>query len=455
METIRRKADVVVVGSGPGGATVARQLAKSGKSVLLLEKGRNQKITGTHLSMLGFADRMGLNYTEEGLNVVRALTTGGSTVMYCGSATEPPEWLKTKYGIELTEYTEETMAELDLHPFPDEVVGSAGMRIMGAANELGYRFEKLRKFIDPEKCRMRCGGTCVLGCPYGAKWTAREYVEEMVAAGGELITRADVQHVTTEDGVATGVLARTPKGMLHVQADAVIVSAGGIGTPSILQKSGLHEAGIGMFIDPLVLVTGVSKHEGNCQGPPMSVGTYEFLEEGILLSDLIDPWLLSSLMTALQNPSKLLNFLSYKKQLSLMVKIGDERKGFITLDGRISKPLSEQDRHRLNRGAAMSREILIKAGCDPSTIMVGPVRGAHPGATARIGEVVDENLETRIKNLYVSDASVLPEALDRPVVLSLICLAKRLSDHLLSSVLGREEVHESDSRRKFASTAAA
>jgi len=187
----------------------------------------------------------------------------------------------------------------------------------------------------------------------------------------------------------------------------------------------------------------------------MSIGTYEFLEEGILLSDLIDPWMLSALMTALRNPSKLLNFLSYKKQLSLMVKIGDERKGFITLDGRISKPLTEQDRHRLNRGAAMSREILIKAGCDPSTIMVGPVRGAHPGATARIGEVVDENLETRIRNLYVSDASVLPEALDRPVVLSLICLAKRLSDHLLASVFGQEEVHASDFRRKSASTAVA
>ena len=156
-----------------------------------------------------------------------------------------------------------------------------------------------------------------------------------------------------------------------------------------------------------------------------------------------------------RNPSKLLNFLSYKKQLSLMVKIGDERKGFITLDGRISKPLTEQDRQRLNRGAAMSREILIKAGCDPSTIMVGPVRGAHPGATARIGEVVDENLETRIRNLYVSDASVLPEALDRPVVLSLICLAKRLSDHLLASVLGQEEVYESDLRRESASTAVA
>jgi choline dehydrogenase-like flavoprotein len=423
--------------------------------VLLLEKGRNQKMSGNHFRALSYIDKMGLNYTEEGLNVVRALTTGGSTVMYCGSATEPPEWLKTKYGIDVTKYLEEAMEELELRPLPDDVVGSAGMRIMEAANDLGYRFEKLRKFIDPDKCRMRCGGTCMLGCPHGAKWTAREYIEDMLGAGGELVTRADVQHVTTEDGVATGVLALTPKGMLQVQADTVIISAGGIGTPSILQKSGLHEAGIGMFIDPLVLVSGVSRYAGNCQGPPMSIGTYEFLEEGILLSDLIDPWLIWLVMTTLRNPSKLLNFLSYRQQLSLMVKIGDERKGFITLDGRISKPLTGQDRHRLNRGAAISREILIKAGCDPATIMVGPVRGAHPGATARIGEVVDRNLETRIKNLYVSDASVLPEALDRPVVLSLICLAKRLSDHLLASVFEQDKAQERNGGRKSADIAAA
>jgi choline dehydrogenase-like flavoprotein len=134
-----------------------------------------------------------------------------------------------------------------------------------------------------------------------------------------------------------------------------------------------------------------------------------------------------------------------------MVKIGDERKGFISLDGRISKPLTERDRQRLNRGAAMSREILIKAGCDPASIMVGPARGAHPGATARIGEVVDENLQTRIKNLYVSDASVLPEALDRPVVLSVISLAKRLSHHLLTRVFRQERIQESDAWNQAAS----
>jgi choline dehydrogenase-like flavoprotein len=427
-------ADVVVVGSGPGGATVARQLARADKRVVLLEKGRDHQLLGYHLSALLIADKHGLHFTDEGLQIVRAITTGGSTVMYCGTAADPPDWMWTKYGIDLIDYVKETKEELGIAPLPDEVVGEGGLRLLESANELGYHFEKMPKFIDPTKCRMTCGGACVLGCPHGAKWTAREYIREMSEAGGELVTRADVQHVTIEDGVATGVVAITPKGLLEVEAKIVVLAAGGLGTPCILQKSGLTEAGVGMFIDPLVFVTGVSDGKGTSQGPPMGVGTYELIDEGILLSDLIDPWALWIAMTLIANPSKLPTFRHYRRQLGLMVKIGDERQGFITMDGRVHKPLAEQDRKRLNRGASIARQILLKAGCDPETIMVGPVRGAHPGATARIGEVVDENLATRIENLYVSDASVIPEALDRPVVLTAISLAKRLADHLQATI---------------------
>lgn len=437
MQTQKKKVDVVIAGSGPGGATVGRQLARAGKSVLVLEKGRDLKHIGNHLSALAMVDNLGMSWTEEGLNIVRAMVTGGSTIVYCGAAMPPPEWLKTKYKVDLDRYTAETIEELDLTPLADEVIGVGASRIMEAANELGYGFEKMNKFIDGGKCKRRCGGTCMLGCPHGAKWTAREYLADMVEAGGDVMPRVDVQHVTIEDGVATGVVGFTPHGILEVEADTVILSAGGLGTPTILQRSGLDEAGKGMFVDPLVFVTGVSRHKGTSMGPPMTVGTTQLMDEGILLSDLIDPWGMWLIMTALKNPSKLANFLRYRHQLSIMVKIGDERKGYINMDGDISKPLTQRDRHRLNRGAAISRQILIKAGCDPRSIMTGPVRGAHPGATARIGEVVDENLKTRIDNLYVSDASVLPEALDRPVVLTVIGLAKRLSDHLLGRAVAQ------------------
>jgi choline dehydrogenase-like flavoprotein len=105
------------------------------------------------------------------------------------------------------------------------------------------------------------------------------------------------------------------------------------------------------------------------------------------------------------------------------------------MEGRISKPLTEQDRFKLNHASIVCRRILVEAGCDPGSIFVGPLRGTHPSATVRIGEMLDRNLQTDVENLYVCDASCFPEALDRPTVLTIIGLARRLSKHLLETTL--------------------
>ncbi|MCB2184955.1 MAG: GMC family oxidoreductase [Deltaproteobacteria bacterium] len=425
------QADVAVAGSGPGGATVARALAQAGRKVVLLEKGRWHRWVGNHAAVLGYADRLGLARTVEGIGVVRGLTAGGSTILYCGAATPPPEWFKTAHGLDLEPYLTETLAELHLEPLPDEVVGAAALRLLEAGDALGHGFQKLLKFIDPRVCRARCGGTCMLGCPHGAKWTARAYLGDVLAAGGEVLTRATVERVLVEDGRAAGLVARTPRGSLEVRADTVILAAGGLGTPVILQNSGLDEAGRGLCLDPLVFVSGVSRHQGTALGPPMSVGTYKYMEEGVLLSDLVDPWGMWLMNVARHNPGRLGDFPAYRRQLGLMVKVADAREGSIDQRGRISKPLTTEDRARLARGVEMSKQILLKAGCRSETIIVGPVRGAHPMSTAPLGQVVDENLQTRLPGLYVSDASVMPRSLGRPVVLTLICLGKRLGKHLV------------------------
>ena len=74
--------------------------------------------------------------------------------------------------------------------------------------------------------------------------------------------------------------------------------------------------------------------------------------------------------------------------------------------------------------------MLVEAGCPSDTIWVTRPRGAHPGGTCRIGEVVDADLATGIRNLYVCDASVIPDSLAAPVVLTLVALGKRLAEDL-------------------------
>ena len=61
-----------------------------------------------------------------------------------------------------------------------------------------------------------------------------------------------------------------------------------------------------------------------------------------------------------------------------------------------------------------------------------PLRGTHPSATVRVGVMLDEDLQTEVNGLYVCDASLFPEALDRPTVLTIIGLSKRLARQLLA-----------------------
>jgi choline dehydrogenase-like flavoprotein len=62
-----------------------------------------------------------------------------------------------------------------------------------------------------------------------------------------------------------------------------------------------------------------------------------------------------------------------------------------------------------------------------------PLIGTHPSSTVRIGNMLDQNLKSEINGLYVCDASVFPEALDRPTVLTIIGLGKRLAQHLMET----------------------
>jgi choline dehydrogenase-like flavoprotein len=149
-----------------------------------------------------------------------------------------------------------------------------------------------------------------------------------------------------------------------------------------------------------------------------------------MLSTLIDPWLNYPLVMARQGWDALRSWPRWNHMLGVMIKLRDEVSGGVFPDGRISKPMTEGDRGRLAAAREVSEKILIEAGTDPGRIIMTPLRGTHPSSTVRVGSLLDENLETEVKGLYVCDASTFPEALGRPTVLTIIGLGKRLAKHL-------------------------
>jgi len=103
--------------------------------------------------------------------VARCITVGGSAVMSCGSATPPYPGIFEKVGMDIQEELKESHAYMKIEDdFPERLIGKGQMHLMEVANSLGYKFDKMPKFIDSTKC---VGGACMKGCSSGAKWSGR------------------------------------------------------------------------------------------------------------------------------------------------------------------------------------------------------------------------------------------------------------------------------------------
>ena len=418
--------DLIIVGSGPGGATVAKEMTLKNKQVLLLELGNYSSIRGSKLQALSMASIPGrsLMLTQDFLSVVRGITTGGSSIFYYATAFEPPHNIFSDYGIDLADDIEQLKKELPISPLSDSLIGPGARRLMESAQDLGYDWQKLPKFIYQDKCLKGCW-KCSYGCPHGAKWNARMYVEEAIQQGLTLKTNAKVKRVMIDKGKAVGVEYRKFGKSHQAFADNTIIAAGGIGTPLILRASGLQNVGNDFFFDPLLCVMGtIPESIGGCEIP--MAGGVHMEEDGYLMTDMISPQMLYMGLTA--QVFRLHKLLSHSNTLQIMVKAKDNLGGFIGKKGGVHKRLSSNDRQKLMQGYEHAKEILKKAGA--KDIFKSWYLGAHPGGTAKINDIVDNNLKTQFDNLYVCDCSVIPESWGLPPTLTLLAFGRRLSRHL-------------------------
>jgi len=409
MEAFKKEYDVIIVGSGPGGATVAKELSQHNKKVLILEWGGNAPIKGTLLQsarMIGIPGKSILVTNKKMHLLLRGITTGGSSVFYCGTAFDPPFEMLESHDIDIRNEIEELKNEIPIKPLSDELMGPMAKRMMTSAQDLGYDWQKLNKFIFQDKCRTGCW-RCAYGCPYDAKWTARNFVEEAVENGATLVNGTKVKSVLTDGNRATGVELKKRGRSYQIEAPTVVLGAGGIGSAEILRNSGVDTAGYEFFLDPLVLAMG--------KLPDIKEGKELQMQAGWHAKD-------EYVMTDLATPNV--------PKLSMMIKIKDGLGGRITNRGSCRKDLSKSDYRKLSDGFDHAKKILKNAGV--KRVSKSMVFAAHPGGTVKIGDVVDSNLKAELDNLYVCDCSVIPEAWGLPPTLTVLGLGKRLSKHLLN-----------------------
>ena len=435
METQWEEGDPSSYGSGPGGATVAREVSQRKKKVLILEWGDNDPLTG---SFWFYAKSLlrpgrGLLITPQLLGLVRGITTGGSSVFYYATCFPVPFEMLNSHGIDISREVEEMRQELPIGPLKDEMMGPMARRIMDSARDLGFDWQKLDKLMyqDSWKPGHPFGH---YGDPYGVKWSARMYIGEALSTGAQLVTNARVTRVIIENGAAVGVEYKKNRTLSTAFAPKIIISAGGIGSPVILRASGLKNAGYDFFFDPLIGVRGtVDDIDIPLSEIPMSAGVH-MQDEGYMMTDMVFPAATTALFTA--QVFRFDKMFSQRNTLQILVKTKDELGGKITDRGGVRKNLDKTEKGKLLRGYERAREILENAGA--KSIFKTGYLAAHPGGTVKVGDLLDSDLKTEYDNLYVCDCSVIPEAWGLPPTATIIGLGKRLARHLAGELKFQE-----------------
>ncbi|MGZ6269038.1 MAG: GMC family oxidoreductase N-terminal domain-containing protein [Candidatus Limnocylindrales bacterium] len=522
--TIALEADVVVVGSGAGGGVVAAQLAWSGRSVVVLEAGSLVTEPEMPADELAAFDRLYLDHGmaatwDGGISILAGATVGGGTTVNWATCLPPSpvvrrEWTRD-HGLDGFDGPEldEDLATLETElgfAAPPNVPPKDDAILRGAAS-LGLEAAPTRRdAVDCGDC-----GSCGFGCRQGAKRSGlRAHLAEAWECGARIVPDATVERVLVRDGGAVGVEARleaaapssvgsaahgpavrASSARLVVHARQVVVAAGPLRTPGILQRSGLDHPAIGrhLRLHPVSMVAGrfaepMDMWRGTMQGArslafadgPSGDGRGGFVVESAPghpgLIALAFPW-----ESAEGHAAMLARIRSYAPFLAI---VRDEGSGVVrqTRSGRarIEYRVGARDEAALRRGLAATARIaraagareLVALGTPPAwhgsdgftpggearafeaflrrleDVSFAPNRGsvfsAHQMGTARMGaDARDHACDPRgrvratvrggiIAGLYVADTSLFPSAVGVNPMVTTMLVARRVARTVLA-----------------------
>ncbi len=385
--------DFCVVGSGAGGAVVAKELAEAGFSVVVVEEGL--RYTPSDISrepswvLANLLREAGLRTSRGNVFIptMQAKCLGGTTFVNSAICYRAPEYVwetwRREFGLEGYEASaiEESYRRIEqtchIAPTEMEIQGAKNLVIKRGLEALGLHSEPLPRAV--KGCR-GCGD-CFSGCPELAKQSMDiSYIPRAVEAGATVITgcRAERIAVDPKGTKATGVEGTitdngSPKCKLSVRTKkAVVLAAGVMATPVILQKSGLNtnngRVGENLRFHPGIGVVGVFEEEINAwYGAYQGWGTRELLDRGIMLETVwAPPAVISVRLPGFGKRFK--RSLDELKHITLIAitTLGKNSKGRV-LARRGWNPLikfhmSPEDVAELQEGAYLAARILFAAG---------------------------------------------------------------------------------------------
>jgi choline dehydrogenase-like flavoprotein len=477
---------VVVVGSGAGGAVTAKELAEAGLKVIVLEEGE-------HFDRRDFTgpppERLRRFYRGNGLTFTIGVPTislpigrgvGGSTLINSGTCFRTPDFVLDSWGMDGAELdplfasVEET---LNVGPVGADIMGANGEVMEKGRRELGYSGGPIRR--NARGCHG--SGVCAFGCPLDAKLGMHvSYLPLAVHAGARIISGCRVEGLVIENGRAAGVRgsivdpesgAVQRDSRFEVRANHVILAAGAIYTPALLQRQRLanssRQVGRNLRIHPGCGVLGVFDHDLNAwKGVMQSTYVDEKLRDGVLLEATYPPPGVGYSAGGVGGKgSDLKDFLArYPQTAAAGLIISDSGTGRVraTPGGGllITYDMHPDDVRKTLEGIRLAAEVYLAAGAEEvHTLLPGmpavrkreeldwitdgkwtaadlKLSAYHPMGTCRMGKdprssVVDEFGRAHdLPGLVITDASVLPGSTYVNPQITIMALAARSARRL-------------------------
>jgi choline dehydrogenase-like flavoprotein len=477
------RADVCVIGSGAGGAPVAKELAEGGMSVVMLEAGERFTTDDFNARPREMTSKLyrdaGQTVTFGNVPILLPIgeSEGGTTLVNSGTCFRTPDVVLESWGErfgldslsprDLDPYFRRVEREVHVTQVPEEVAGRNALVVKRGAERLGWSGD----FIFRNASGCVGSGVCNWGCPTSSKLhMGLTYVPRAWDAGATSYTRCRAERIEVEGGRARAVEARAAGGgRLRVECGVVVVAGGAIHTPLLLKSNGLGrdsgELCRNLALHPALAARARFDEEINmARGVVQSYYIDEFADEGIMFEGAAGPpdyAAMSFPFSRERHRDLMLDYL-HMGQFGLMVS--DTSRGSVrAMPGgsfRISYSVNDEDLRTIKRGVELLCELYWAAGAteiyppvegigvlrdgDMDTIRAHEVRphdltlaAFHPLGTARADArpahgVVDGDLKLHgVDGLYVSDASALPSSLGVNPQITIMALATRLAYHLL------------------------
>ena len=491
-QDIREEVDVCIIGSGAGGAVLAKELSEGGRSVVVMEEGgyfQKEDFKGSALELMielyrdaGVSAAIG----RPSIPVALGKCIGGGTVINGGTSFRTPDkvlkrW-QMEYGIhhispeQMLPHFEKVEKALKVERLDEKILGGNNLALKRGTEALGYQGAPVQRNSGGKLCR----AVCAFGCPDDVKQAMHiTYIPWASEKGAKIYSRCRAERILSSGGRVTGVMGvflddhgMERKLKIEVTSGIVIVAAGGMHSPALLLANKLcnktGQVGKHFMVHPCSKVTALFEEEINgWQDEIQGYHVKDFMDEGILIMPAFTPPELVALSLPGWGVEKEELMLQYNHLALIGALVSDTTRGRIW-KGLRGEPLAtyfidRQGVEKCVRGIALCCEIMFAAGAKkvfpaiphlPVIENPGDIRklfelkiwasdlelvSLHAMGSCRMGEnpknsVVDSFGESHeIKNLFVCDSSILPSPLGVNPQITNFALADRTAQYILDN----------------------